>query len=101
MDAVRGRLVQIAAGISAAAAGDWSKAEEHFQAATEVADRLGLKRERVDLLQFRAWMHLWRNGDNDRGSARRLLAEAVAEYEEMGMPRHVEVCREMMVGART
>jgi tetratricopeptide (TPR) repeat protein len=99
MEPIRGRLIQTVAGIAAAAGGHWERAERHFGAATETAERLGLRTELAELLRFRAWMHLWRNGDNDHGSARRMLAEAVAEYEAMGMPRHVEVTRELLAKA--
>jgi tetratricopeptide (TPR) repeat protein len=100
MEPIRGRLIQTVAGIAAAAAGRWDRAQEHFDAATEIAERWGLKAESVELLRFRAWMHLWRNGDNDRESVLRLSEQAVAEYEAMGMPRHVEVTRALMDEAK-
>jgi hypothetical protein len=96
MEPIRGRLLQTAAGISAAAGGHWERADRHFDAATEIAERLGLRTELAELKRFRAWMHLWRKGDNDRESVNRLLEQALAEYEAMGMPRHAEVTRELM-----
>lgn len=100
MDAVRGRLVHTAAGISAAAAGGWDDADEHFAVASEHADRLGLRCEQAELLRFRALARLWRGGPGDIDAAAGMLTEAQQRYESLGMPRHIEVCREMMVEAR-
>jgi class 3 adenylate cyclase/tetratricopeptide (TPR) repeat protein len=101
MEPVRGRLMHSVAGISAAAGGRWEEADGHFEAARGQADRLGMRLEQLDLLRFRAMARLWRGNPEDQDEALGLLAGAEQRYESRGMPRHVELCREMMVAART
>jgi hypothetical protein len=49
---------------------------------------------RVEQPEVRLWyarMLLDRNGPGDRQRARNLLTEARAAYEQVGMPKHVEM----------
>ena len=44
-------------------------------------------------------MLLDRNAAGDRDKARTMLGEAVETYGAIGMPRHVEMARELLKGA--
>ncbi len=74
-----------AAGIAAACAKEWSRAEAHHQRAIQQADAA----YRVCQPDARVWyadMLLARGDEGDRERARVLLAEALALYEAIGMP---------------
>jgi len=43
-------------------------------------------------------MLLDRDQPGDRDEARTLLAEATEQYERIGMPKHVDMAREMLGG---
>jgi ATP/maltotriose-dependent transcriptional regulator MalT len=82
-----GRLLQMVAGI-AAAAGGLECAEWHFEEALRQAKRLGQQMEDLDIRRFYAAMLIERGGAEDRKRARALLGEAIAGYRTIGMPRH-------------
>jgi tetratricopeptide (TPR) repeat protein len=85
------RLLQTAAGIAAAAGGQWAKAEEHYKTAMEQARELPHRLEAPEVRRFYAAMLQKRGAAEDRDKARELLSEAAALYRELGMPRHVEM----------
>ncbi len=79
-------MTRTCAGIAAACGGDWTRAEEHHQAAIEQADALGY---RLPLAGAKAWyaeMLLDKGGASGVNQARVLLSEALALYENLGMP---------------
>jgi hypothetical protein len=74
-----------AAGVAAACAREWTRAEAHHQRAIQQADAA----YRICQPDARAWyadMLLARNDSGDRERARVLLAEALSLYESIGMP---------------
>jgi hypothetical protein len=73
------------AGISAACAQEWSRAEAHHQQAIRHADAA----YRIAQPHSRVWyadMLNARNAPGDRGHARTLLTEALSLYTSIGMP---------------
>jgi tetratricopeptide (TPR) repeat protein len=87
------RFPQTVAGIAAAAARNWSAAEEHFALAKEQARKLPHRLEAADVNRFHATMLIERGARRDMNRARRLLTEALDSYEKIGMPRHAEMTR--------
>lgn len=79
-------LTRTDAGIAAAAAEQWTVAEEHHQIALAQADTLGWRMARADARQWYAEMLLARDQPGDRARARALASEAVALYHALGMP---------------
>jgi tetratricopeptide (TPR) repeat protein len=74
-----------AAGVAAACAREWTRAEAHHQRAVQQADAA----YRICQPDARVWyadMLLARNDSGDRERARVLLAEALSLYETIGMP---------------
>jgi hypothetical protein len=80
------------AGIAAACAKEWSRAEAHHQRAVQQADPV----YRICQPDARAWyadMLLARGEEGDRDRARVLLSEALGLYESIGMPRFAQRTR--------
>jgi hypothetical protein len=78
-------LTRTNAGIAASAASDWAVAEQHFQTAFNQAEMLGLPVAAADAREWYARMLLARLGPDDRMRASKLLTEAVARYDVLGM----------------
>jgi hypothetical protein len=78
-------LTRTNAGIAASAASDWAVAEQHFQTALDQAEMLGLPVAAADAREWYARMLLARLGPDDRMRASKLLMEAVARYDVLGM----------------
>ena len=91
------RFVRTAAGIAAAAAGEWKTAEGHFAVAQQQAEDLPQRLEQVDLRRFRAMMLLDRGAPGDRATARSLLGEAAEHYARFGMPRHRDLTERLLM----
>jgi len=91
-----GRSLQMLAGIAAGAGGQWDDSEQHFQEALRQAERLGQRMERPDILRFYAGMLIDRDGSGDRERARQLLEEAIKAYQQISMPRHEEMARQLL-----
>lgn len=89
-------LVEKVAGIAAAASRAWADAETHFTSAQRMADAIPHKVEQADVRRWHARMLLDRNEPADRDQARRLLSEARVGYQQIGMPRHVEMVDELL-----
>ena len=85
------------AGIAAAAGGDWTAAERHFEAATRRAESLQYALELAELPRWRAQMLLWRGQRDDRQRAAELLRAAREAYAALAMPRHVAIADAMRV----
>ena len=90
------RLLQTVAGIAAAAGERWDQAETHYQTALTQAHEIPFRSEQPEVRRWYAQMLLDRNAPGDRDKARTMLGEAVTMYEQIGMPRHVEMSREML-----
>jgi tetratricopeptide (TPR) repeat protein len=88
------RLVVLVAAMSAAAGGDFEAAEKHLaEARAQAAGRRAM--EIGDIDYFEARIRLLRDGAGDREEADRLLDHAIDTYGRLGMPRHVEMAREL------
>ena len=92
-------LVEKAAGIAAAAGKAWADATMHFENALRQADEIPHRVEQPEVRRWYTWMLLDRGEPGDRERARKLLTEARAAYEKVGMPRHVERVDEMLEAA--
>jgi tetratricopeptide (TPR) repeat protein len=90
------RLVEAIAGVAAAAGSDWAAAEEHFELALAEARRTHNQVEEADTLRFRAMMLTDRGRAQDAQTAREDLAAAIEMYEVLGMPRHIQLARELL-----
>ena len=82
---IAGRLCRTAAGIAAAAASNWARAEEHHLMAIQQADS-GVFVAQPPARAWFAEMLLMRNAAGDRSRARSLLSEAVGRAEALAMP---------------
>jgi tetratricopeptide (TPR) repeat protein len=82
-------LVSTLAGVTAAAGGQWSKAEAHFKTSEEFIERYDLDLAAAELLRWRAQAQLWQNESDERNQAEALLERAAEAYRTLGMPRHV------------
>jgi DNA-binding CsgD family transcriptional regulator/tetratricopeptide (TPR) repeat protein len=90
------RLLHGVAGLAAAAAERWDTAEDQFRQGLELAETLPHRLDQADIRRLYARMLAERGGAGDRTLARRLLAEAVALYGEIGMPRHLHLARMLL-----
>ena len=88
-------MPQLAAGISAACARNWAAAEEHYQTALRQAQEMPHKMAQPDIRRWYARMLLDRNEPGDRERARELLGEAIEEYRELGMPKHLAIAERL------
>jgi tetratricopeptide (TPR) repeat protein len=82
-----------AAGIAAACARDWSRAEEHHRAAIHVADTARL---RVLQATTRSWYGEMFAAQGDLAQARVWLGEALALYVSIGMPGYARRASEKL-----
>ena len=90
------RLVELVAGLSAAAGRDWGAAEEHFELALAEARRTHNQVEEGDILRFRAMMLIDRGAGQDAQKPRHDLEAAQELYHVTGMPRHIQLARELL-----
>jgi len=90
------RFPQTAAGISAAAACQWDRAEEHFQIATRQAQQFQHQLEQAEILRFHGQMLLERGRSADLERAHVLLTSATERYRKFGMSRHAELTRSLL-----
>ena len=90
------RLLQTVAGIAASAGGQWEQAETHYQTALTQAHEIPFRSEQPEVRRWYAQMLLDRNAPGDRDKAHTLLGEAIETYQQIGMPRHVEMAQEML-----
>lgn len=85
------QLLERVAGIAAAAAREWDRAETHFRQSLTQAETTPLQVERYEVRRFYARMLAERNRGGDREHAQRLLREAVDGFTRLGMPRHADL----------
>jgi tetratricopeptide (TPR) repeat protein len=81
-------LFRTSAGIAAACARNWARAEEHHQAAIDIADSTGCRVARPVVRYWYADMLCSRDMAGDRARAREFLSEALSLYDAMGMVWH-------------
>ena len=89
-------LLQTIAGIAAAAGRRWDEAQNHFETALGLADKIPFRSEQAEARYWFARMLVDRNASGDRERARDLLDTAVAVYQEIGMHRHVETAEKLL-----
>jgi hypothetical protein len=90
------RFSQTIAGIAAASARQWEAAEDHFKTAMQQAESIPLHLEQAEIRRFHAMMLMDRAARGDRAKARQLLGEALESYTSIGMPRHIEIARNLL-----
>ena len=93
-------LPRTTAGIAAACARNWSRAEAHHQTAIDQADTW---QHRVCQPIARYWyadMLLARSVADDRTRARGLLSDALSRFESLGMPLYARQSREKLAAVR-
>jgi tetratricopeptide (TPR) repeat protein len=90
------RMTEVSAGIAAAAGRNWRQAEEHFENAMRLAAEIPFRVAQPESRRWYAWMLIDRDNAGDKEKARALLSEATGMYEEIGMPRHVELTEELL-----
>ena len=86
------------AGMAAAAGEQWDAADGHFQTALRQAEEIPNKIGQPEVRRAYARMLIDRAGPGDKEKARTLLDEAIALYGQLGMPRHLEMARELLGG---
>ena len=91
-------LLQTGAGTAAAAGGQWEASEGHYRAALRQAEALPHRIAQPEVRRWYARMLIDRGASGDRDKARTMLGKAVEMYEAIGMPRHLEIAREMLSG---
>lgn len=84
------------AGIAAAAAGEWSSAEEHHRTAIHQTDTAPYHHLQPVAREWYAKMLIDRNGPDDLTSARSLLEEAIAMYNSSAFPFRAEHSIELL-----
>ncbi len=92
-------LVHKFAGIAAACGRQWVAAEEHFETALRQAHEIPHKIEQPEVRRWYSDMLIERGGPGDVDRARALLAEAIAMYTTIGMPRHIELAERVLARA--
>ena len=89
-------LVQTTAGIAAAAGQLWEQAKDHFDTALRQAHEIPHVIEQPEVRRWYARMLIERNATGDKEKARMLLTEAIAMYQNLRMPKHIEVAEELL-----
>ncbi|MEX2393277.1 MAG: hypothetical protein WD826_02240, partial [Actinomycetota bacterium] len=89
------RLNDTIAGISATCARRFEEAEAHLQGAIRLAEGLPYVLEQPEAYRAYARMLIARGTAGDADQANRYIAQAIDEYEHLGMPKHVELTRAM------
>ena len=92
-------LLQTIAGIAAAAGRRWDEAQNHFETALGLADKIPFRSEQAEARYWYACMLVDRNSAGDRKKARDLLDTALAVYREIGMPTHVEMTEKLLAAS--
>lgn len=90
------RLLQTVAGITAAAGGRWTQAEQHYREALRQAHELPHKLEQPEVRRWYARMLLDRDAPGDRDKAVNLITEAIVMYRNIGMPKHIELAQALL-----
>ena len=94
-------LPRTTAGIAAACARNWPRAEEHHQTAIRQADTLPHRVCQPIARYWYAEMLSMRGGPGDSERARDLLREALASFESLGMPLYARQAGEKLASLST
>ena len=89
-------LLQTGAGTAAAAGGQWGAAEAHYRTALQQAHELPHRIAQPEVRRWYARMLIDRKASGDRDKAGTLLGEAVEMYGVIGMPRHLEMAKDVL-----
>ncbi len=84
------------AGMAAAAGEQWETANTHFQTALRQAEVIPNKIGQPEVRRAWARMLIQRGGPGDKDQARTLLDKAIELYDELGMPKHLEMAMQML-----
>jgi hypothetical protein len=95
------RLLETVAAIAATAARNWGAAEVHFANAMQISADLPHRIEQPEVRRFYAQMLLVRDDSGDREKARKILDEAMDQYQQLGMPKHREIAEALLRTAST
>ena len=93
-------LPRTTAGIAAACARNWSRAEAHHQTAIDQADTWQHRMCQPIARYWYADMLLARSVADDRTRARGLLSDALSRFESLGMPLYARQSREKLAAVR-
>ena len=93
------RLIESVAGLAADAAGNSTRADEHFARALRQAEDLPHRLDQPETRRLYAWVLIERGSTADRVRAADLLDEAVEGYHSIGMPRHVALAQALRARA--
>ena len=74
----------------------WEQAETHYQTALTQAHEIPFRSEQPEVRRWYAQMLMDRNATGDRDKARTMLTEAVEMYDQIGMPRHIEMAKDAL-----
>jgi class 3 adenylate cyclase/tetratricopeptide (TPR) repeat protein len=89
-------LGERAAGMAAALAGLWDRAEEHFVAAARLAEANPVRIEQPQVRYWHAWTLLRRGDPADRVRAGALLKVAHDDFAAIGMPLHTALAETLL-----
>jgi tetratricopeptide (TPR) repeat protein len=92
-------LLRTAAGIAAAAGGNWPRAEEHYHVAIQQADTAPYRTAQPIARLRYSEMLVARGLPGDHDRARHLLAEALKQFDSVGMRWYAERARERLSAA--
>ena len=89
-------VFECSAGIAAACGAQWDKADAHFVNALRTAMTVPHVPAQAEVRRWHAWMLLARGAQGDVERARPMLNEAIAINERIGLPRRVQLCRDLL-----
>jgi hypothetical protein len=89
-------LGERAAGMAAALAGLWDRAEEHFVAAARLAEANPVRIEQPQVRYWHAWTLLRRGDPADRVRAGAMLKVAHDDFAAIGMPLHTALAETLL-----
>jgi serine/threonine protein kinase/tetratricopeptide (TPR) repeat protein len=90
--------VRTAAGIAAACAGDWMRADDHHRAAIERMDATPYVTAQPIARYWYADMLAERGGANDIGAAKTMLKESIAASDRIGLALYARLARQRLAG---
>jgi hypothetical protein len=90
------RFSHTVAGMAATAVHQWEAAEDHFRTAMQQAESFPHRLEQAEIRRFQAMMLIDRAAPGDRERAHGLLRQARETYEQIVMPRHIEMTQTLL-----
>ena len=89
-------LIETVAGIAAAAGRQWEAAEAHYERAVRQAHELPHRLHQPEVRRWYATMLIERNTAGDHDRARQFLDQAVEDYGQLGMSRHLDIAKSLV-----